>query len=100
MHELPSPPHQIRSATLCCPCFWGIILIGRPTPPPRPDYLMTTPLSLRIFPTAGKRRYKQAALVVAIAASCVVSILISVLSAQTQPAPGTVPRQSAPATRL
>src|SRR5467141_4176422 len=62
---------------------------------------MTTPLSLRVFPIAGKRRHKQAALVVAIAASCVVSsILISVLSAQTQLAPGTVPRQSAPATRL
>jgi len=62
---------------------------------------MTTPLTLRVFPIAGKRRHKQAALVVAIAASCVVSsILISVLSAQTQLAPGTVPRQSAPATRL
>src|SRR3984893_11023765 len=102
MHELPSTPKQIRSAALCCPGFWVIILIGRPTPPPRPDYLMTTPLSLRIFPIAGKRRrHQQAALVVAIAVSCVVSsILISVSSAQTQLAPGTVPRQSAPATRL
>src|SRR6267143_860033 len=72
-----------------------------PRAAPRPDCLMTTPLTLRVFPIAGKRRHKQAALVVAIAASCVVSsILISVLSAQTQLAPGTVPRQSAPATRL
>src|SRR5439155_10888439 len=59
-----------------------------PRAAPRPDCLMTTPLSLRIFPITGKRRHKQAALVVAIAASCVVSsILISVLSAQTQLGP-------------
>jgi multidrug efflux pump subunit AcrA (membrane-fusion protein) len=62
---------------------------------------MTTPLSLRIFPVARKRQHKQTALAVAIAASCVVSpIAISVSSAQTQSAPGAVPKQSAPATPL
>ena len=62
---------------------------------------MTTPRSLRLFPIAGKRRHKQTALAVAIAASCVVSPnRISALSAETQSAPGTVPRQSAPATPL
>src|SRR4029077_415342 len=96
-----SAPTQIQGGSFCWPWFWGNILIRPPPPPPRPDYLMTRPLSLRIFPIAGKRRHKQAALVVAIAASCVVSsILISVLSAQTQLAPGMVPRQSVPATRL
>jgi multidrug efflux pump subunit AcrA (membrane-fusion protein) len=62
---------------------------------------MTTPLWLRIFPLAGKRRRKQTVLAVAVAASCVVSpIPISVLSAQTQSAPGAIPKQSAPATPL
>jgi multidrug efflux pump subunit AcrA (membrane-fusion protein) len=59
---------------------------------------MTTPVPLRDFPMAGKRRHKQTALAVAIAASCIVSpIPISVLSAQTQSAPGAIPKQSAPA---
>jgi multidrug efflux pump subunit AcrA (membrane-fusion protein) len=62
---------------------------------------MTTRLSLRIFPIAGKRRRKQTGLAVAIVASCVVSPTpISVLSAQAQSGPGAVPKQSAPATRL
>jgi multidrug efflux pump subunit AcrA (membrane-fusion protein) len=62
---------------------------------------MTTLFSLRVFPLAGKCRHKQTALAVAIVASCVVSpTSISVLSAQTQSAPSTVPKQSAPATPL
>jgi multidrug efflux pump subunit AcrA (membrane-fusion protein) len=60
-----------------------------------------TPLSLRIFPIAGKRRHKETVLAVAIAASCVVSpIPIFVLSAQTQSTPGSAPKQSAPVTPL
>jgi multidrug efflux pump subunit AcrA (membrane-fusion protein) len=62
---------------------------------------MITPLSSRLFPIAGKRRHKQTALAVAIATSCVVSpIPIFVLSAQTQSAPGAVPKQPAPAAPL
>jgi len=62
---------------------------------------MTTPLWLRIFPLAGKRRRKQTVLAVAIAASCVVSpVPIFVLFAQTQSAPSTVPKQPAPVTPL
>jgi len=76
---------QLVCKSLCCFRFWGIIPIGRPTPPPRPDCLMTTALSLGIFPIAGRRRHKQTALAVGFAASCVLSpIPMSVLSAQTQ----------------
>jgi hypothetical protein len=83
------------------PSLPGIVPIGRPTPLPRPDCLMTTPLSSRLFPVAGKRRHKQTALAVAIAANCIASpIPISVLSAQTQSAPGAVPKRSEPATPL
>src|SRR5437868_5038954 len=68
-----------------------------PKSPSRPGRLLTTPFP-SIFPITRKRRHKQTVLAVAIAASCIASLVpISVSSAQAPSAPGTAPAQPAPA---